>query len=443
MALPALFLTPPPMRYAQAPLDALRADLAAAPDDARLEREGGTWLVVAQAFHRLAELAPDDRGAYVGRLLDAWRANDELVERLPADLAPALAQAAGDEAGDAAAGIARTLAALGLLVEDMERTRAFHLAFTTLGLGRRAFAQASARSRGLVLVQQARVARQLGDLASAAELYDTADAAGREGGDAEVRGRAAIGHGLLANMRGNYPAARQAFGAALDLAGQVPSVSLLAHHGLMTGAISARDVETALVHGWRAFAGTVGDADRRADLLANLGEVSRMANAPDVALSCYLAALSLTRLDRICLAALGGGVLAAVDLGDVERLDALTREAEATIARSSQPYENAFALVELAEAHAGVGRMARAGEYAARAATLAQAGGFHEVAHRVELVRERLQRPAAEPRASRPARSDVRHGEHAVVSLTSAAGGVLGRLARLPADPAALVALEV
>lgn len=438
------------MHYARAPLDALRADLDASPGNALLERDGGAWLVVARALHRLAELRPDDRGAYAGRMLAAWTSDDALLALLPGDFLPALAGATGiagaDEATDAADAVARVLAALGQLVEGMERAGAFHLAYATLGLGRRAFPQARARARGLALVQQARVLRQLGDLATGAELYDMADAAGREAGDAEVRGRAAVGHGLLANMRGNYPRAREAFRAALDLAGEVPSVSLLAHHGLMTGAISARDVETALVHGWRAFAGTVGDADRRADLLANLGEVARMAHAPDVALSCYLAALRLTRLDRIRLAALGGAVLAAVDLDALDQLDQLTREAEATIARSSLPYENAFALVELAEAHAGAGHSAAAWECAARAATLARTGGFHEVAHRVELVRARLGGVTPESRAARPARparGAARPGDRAIISLTDSAGDVLGRLAQLPADPAALVALEV
>lgn len=420
------------MRHQQAPLDALRADLAASPGNADVERAGGEWLVVAQALHRLSGLPPAERRAYVGRLVPAWRSNAALMQALPEALLPALADV-HDGGGDA---VDRFQRALATLTEAIERAGAFHLAYTMLGLGRAICPLASAHAHGLLLVQQARVARQLGDLASAAELYASAEDVGREAGDDEVRGRGAVGRGILANMRGNYPAAREAFRQALAVSGYLPAVALHAHHGLMTGAIAAGDVETALVHGWRTFAGTMGDADRRADLLANLGEVARMAHAPEVAMSCYLASLRLTRLDRIRLAALGGAVLAAAELGDVEQLDVLTGDADAVIARANQPYENAFTLIELAESHAAVGRIEAARGYAARAAALAAARGFHEVAHRVELVRARLD-------AAAPASRLSGRRERVLRSLTGAAEDVLDHLARLPADPADLVALEV
>lgn len=432
------------MRHPQGPLEALRADMAANPSNEAIERWGGTWLVVAQALHRLSDLSPHARRPYAERLLRVWAQSDALGAEIPDELVPALADAMrlGDRT-DPSAAVERFLRALGQFVEAMERAGAFHLAFTTLGLGRRAFPQASARAQGMALVQQARVTRQLGDLATAAEMYDLIDRLGRDAGDAEVRGRAANGQGNLANMRGNYPEAREAFHRTLAFAREAPALAIFAHHGLMVGAIAARDVETALVHGWRAFAGTVGDAERRADLLTNLGEVARMAHAPAVAMTCYLASLRLTRLDRIRLAALGGAVLAAVDLRDFDQLDVLTRDAEAAIVRSNQPYENAFTLVELAEAHAGAGRAPAALAYAARAAALAAAGGFHEVAHRVEMVRARLDTGPARIAASRASRHQAPAEHRVVCSLTDAAEDVLGRLAELPRDAAALVALEV
>jgi tetratricopeptide (TPR) repeat protein len=317
----------------------------------------------------------------------------------------------------------------------MERAGALHLAFAMLGVMRALFApSAGARADALVLVQQARVARQLGDVATAAELYDLADGVGRQHRIPEARGRAAVGRGILANMRGNYPEARADFRRALAIGDGLPGVTLLAHHGLMVAALAARDADTALVHGWQAFAGTLGDADRRADLLVNLGEIARTAGSPDAAASCHAAALRLTRLERLRMAALGGSVQAAADLHDVARLARLAREAVAAVRDAAQPYDRAMLLLELAEAHARVALDAPARRHADAARTIAAEQPFHEVTHRLDAVHAIL---AA--RAGVDARVPV--AGVAPARLTAAARTVLARLRQLPDDADALLSL--
>jgi predicted ABC-type sugar transport system permease subunit len=58
------------------------------------------------------------------------------------------------------------------------------------------------RGEGLLLAQQGRVARQLGALATAAELYAASAQAGRAARAPDVVARALIGGGVLASMRG-------------------------------------------------------------------------------------------------------------------------------------------------------------------------------------------------------------------------------------------------
>jgi hypothetical protein len=101
------------------------------------------------------------------------------------------------------------------VVAQEEQAGAFVLAFSTLAALRRALSPVlDRRTEGLVLAQQGRVARQLGALSAAAELYAGSVRAARAARAPDVTARALIGSGVLASMRGNYPEARAHFGTA-------------------------------------------------------------------------------------------------------------------------------------------------------------------------------------------------------------------------------------
>jgi hypothetical protein len=191
-------------------------------------------------------------------------------------------------------------------------------------------------------------------------------------------------------MRGNYPEARDLFRRGLTEATRAGSDEhrRAAHHGLLVAAVAARDVETALAHGWAAFSETSADAsDERAEMLLNLGEVGRQAGEYRASLGACLTALELTDSARLRLPALGCAAIAAAQLGERRLLEFLAREVERTARRSGQPFEVARALMDLADACAVVDDAPKALAFAAHAESLAAANGFHEVTARADAVR--------------------------------------------------------
>jgi tetratricopeptide (TPR) repeat protein len=286
------------------------------------------------------------------------------------------------------------VSALQVVIAQQEQAGVFLLAFSALAALRGALAPVlDARSEGLLLAQQGRVARQLGAMASAAELYDAAVRAGRAARAPDVAARALIGGGVLASMRGNYPEARDLFRRGLTAAERAGAEEhrRAGHHGLLVAALAAGDVETALTHGWAAFRETPADSpDQRAEMLVNLGDVSRHAGEYRATLGACLTALELTDTPRIRLPALGTAALAAAQLGEANLLTFFAREVLRTVNRSGQPFEAARALVAVAQAYMHTDA-ATAAQFAQRAESLAIVGQFHEVTALVESVRKTLQ----------------------------------------------------
>ncbi|HJU89724.1 MAG TPA: hypothetical protein VJ672_10045 [Gemmatimonadaceae bacterium] len=367
-------------------LEAYRQDLAAAPGRASFGNADPLWLAVAQAIARLADLPHNERRPLISGLADAlagWSADadtDPTVDALPAALGACL----DDDTDD------RTIAVLLRWAATVERAGALNLTYSALAALRQLI-PATANSRralGLILAQQGRIAREVGDVVTAADLYAQAEEAGHASGDAEVTVRAVLGQGVLAVIRGNYPDARTHFSRALGVAKahglQVHASA--AHHGLLRAALAAGDLDAALRHGWDAFKHAAGDRHRQAELLTNLGEICLLIARPAAALRAYRTALRFTSLATIRLGALGGAVIAAARLGDRRALDELSAETEQTISRVAEPYEHAVTLVELAEAFAIFGDTGRRDAYRTRALQLAEERGFYEVVHRAESM---------------------------------------------------------
>jgi len=353
------------------PLDAYRADLASAPGVVTFSAKDGAWLLAAELLRRRAtavRLDPAAEPASIDSLLHP------LLPPVDPDTTPV---AAGTAAADD-----RVTRAVLIAAEEMEEGGALQLAYTALAGLAWAAPHATPRSHGLALAQRARVARKLGDLDAAEFLYGEAARVGRRSADADLVVRAAIGKGVVARRRGNYPQARGYFRRALTAATRagLPALAGLAHHGLLIAAATARDFDTALQHGWAALQ-LVGDEAGQADLLVSLAAVSSDAGFEAAALRAYLRAAARSRATRLRLPALGGAAVSAARLGHAPLLARITRAVERELARADLPYERAQALTLLAQAWA-THAPATAGEpYRSRALTLADAGGFHELAH--------------------------------------------------------------
>lgn len=409
------------------PYEAYVADVERLDGRAPLGPTDDAWLALAHALARAAALPRAERASVCGggaRMIAATLAElpapdpltltDALADAgadvgdVGADRARAVTLAAADALGAAAewlgqlgttfddasgavpsGALADAVAALQTLVAQEEQAGAFLLAFSTLAAARRALAPVlDARSRGLLLAQQGRVARQLGALAHAARLYRAAARAGRHADAPDVAARALLGAGALASNRGNYPESRTLYRRALRAATRAESAFLVraSHHGLLYAAFAAHDLDAALTHGWAALRRLPNDATaERAETLINLGEVGLQAGEHRAALGACLSAVELTDVPRLRLPALGTAARAAAALKEYNLLDFLAREVERAVVRSGQHFENARALVEFAEAFDGV-RNGTALQYAARARDLAASGAFHEITARADGV---------------------------------------------------------
>jgi tetratricopeptide (TPR) repeat protein len=189
----------------------------------------------------------------------------------------------------------------------------------------------------------------------------------------------------------------------------------------MVAASAAADLDTALAHGWAAFADASSDDDQRADMLLNLGTLSLRAGEHRAALGACLRALELTDQTRLRLPAAGTAAIAAGHLADHRTLEHLRREIERLVGHWFDPFENARALAELAQAFALASRR-DARDYAARAGALASQFRLHEIA----TILESLETAPA----PRPALAPDRSGR------TASARDVLRTLEQFgPADP--------
>lgn len=385
-----------------APYEAYAADVDRLNGRAPLGPADDAWLLLGHTLARAATLPRAQRaavcvaGAHTAAALLPEQAPERGDDR-PLGVLGAAVEAVGDLAAqlaavDSAPDAERLHAAVGALqamIAQQEQAGAFLLAFSTLAAAHGALRPVlDARCRGLLLAQQGRVARQLGAFATAAQLYRAASRAARVADAPDVAAAACLGAGVLASMRGNYPEARIYYRRALRYATHAGSAfhQRASHHGLLIAAFAANDVDTALAHGWAAVRGLPEDAgDERAEALLNLGEVGRQAHEFRAALGACMNALELTDLPRLRLPALGTAARAAAALGEQRLLEFLAQDVERTVARSGQQFENARALVELAEALDGINDEL-ALRYAARAHDLAEVGTFHEITARADRV---------------------------------------------------------
>ncbi|HSA56509.1 MAG TPA: hypothetical protein VLE53_12450 [Gemmatimonadaceae bacterium] len=417
------------MPLLESPLDAYRSDIAR---NQMRDDFGGAdtvWLLTAHCMSRLSRASVEDRALIASQCSSALRdftdsanGGSSLSEtdlanlRLVVDGFATLIDRHGAE-----------LLARGVrgMATSMVEVGALSTAYTTVAHTREVAVCASDRERGLLAATQAYIARLLGDLETAEELYGASEEIGRQSVDFAVLARANIGRGVIARVRGNYPRSRIFFERALELAetARADDLVLLAHQGLTICFAINKDFDRALQHAWATYELSRGDATRESESLTNLAQLSLDAGFPRAALRGFAAALGRTNSLRVVLSTLGGAALAAAQAGDADVLDRISDETDRRVLQSALPYENAQALYHLATSYAVIGVPERSEAYLARTRRLAKARGFFELLHKTE--RQQLARAAAK---AAPAVELSVGSQQVVASLSSVDVGNAGEV---------------
>ena len=390
----------------QSPLEAYRADLSRHPNRMDFGRSDTVWLLVAHCLHRLSRAQGEARRSIAENCASAIGDLASTVTPDTPEEAAMLEQLARLRRGlpliDTKRTAGEVVGSARILADQMADAGALWLAFSTLGHVRLSATAAPHRDLGLAMADQAWVARSLGDLDSADELYDGVASAGESYSIPELQARAMLGKGVTARVRGNYPKARAYLRDGLALAEDAGLSDLAAagHQGLLIAAGTAGDLNTALVHGWAAHELLAADPNRQAEVLLNLSQASLDAGQAQAARSGFLASLSRSDSARFRLACLGGVVVASAAVGDGARLAKMATVAEEWLAATAFPYESAGVLKSLYHAFTIAGDSERAEGYRVRARALARKNGFFEIV----LATEPAKAPAVAPPSASKAR---------------------------------------
>lgn len=372
------------------PLDAYRFDLDRQHRRSEFGNADTVWLLLAHCLGRISKVGDAVRDQLALQSANALR---DLAESAQDGDAPDGAHIndlrmmiAGLSAIETRAGADAVSRACRGFAARMAESGALSVAYSVIGFARTVAADASDRERGLLAADQARIARQLGELDSAEELYRVASAIGERSSDSELLSRASLGRGVISRVRGNYPRARDFFRHGLHLAvdAKASELEFFAHQGLTIVTCVTGDSDASIYHGWEAFRLAVGDTTREAETLTNLAQLCLEYGYPRAAMRGFVSALARTDTLRIRLSALGGAALASGRLEDRSMLSRVHRDLEQTLEGSSLPYENAQALYHLSAAYLAVGDEVTAERFRQDVLKIATARGYHELQHQVE-----------------------------------------------------------
>jgi tetratricopeptide (TPR) repeat protein len=418
------------MLVPEAPLDAYRSDLAR---DKTREDFGGAdtvWLLTAHCLSRVARANPQDLPVLGSQCASALRdftvPSTEGTPTPTVEIADLLLVVDGFTQLLSRAGADSLTRGVRGMATRMADAGALSMAYTTVSLTRRIADDASDRERGLLVSDQGMIARLLGDLDAAEELYRVSASIGERASDMMVLSRTYVGRGVIDRVRGNYPRSRIYFERALELADTIQARDLmrLAHQGLLICHAMQKNFDRGLHHGWTTLQMADGDTNREVEALANLAQLCLLAGFPAAALRGYAAILGRTSSSpRMALGALGGAAIAAAHAGDAVVLSRAAEEITRRVGSSGLPYENAQALYSLAMAFEAVDDTGRRDEFLARSRKIAKARGFFELLHKTDPaeLEKAAQRPAAPTQLTRSS-------QHVVASLTDLDVGEAGGL---------------
>jgi tetratricopeptide (TPR) repeat protein len=403
------------MLVPEAPLDAYRSDLAR---DKSREDFGGAdtvWLLTAHCLSRISRSSAQDLLALGSQCASALREFTEPSTDgtpIPAvEIADLLLVVDGFSSLRSRAGSDSLTRGVRGMANRMVYAGALSMGYTLVALTRRVADDACDRERGLIAADQAMIARMLGDLEAADEIYRAAESIGERAKDMMVLSRAYIGRGVVDRVRGNYPRSRIYFERSLELADTIGDRELmrLAHQGLTICHAIGRNFDRALQHGWSTLQLADGDSARESEALTNLAQLCLDSGFPAAALRAYAGVLSRAVSPRIALSALGGAAIAAAQAGEPNVLARARQEITSRVSTSGLPYENAQALYHLAMAYATAGDLAARDDFLARARKLAKARGYFELLHKTDpdLVTKAAQPPSVTVNLTRPSRDVV------------------------------------
>ena len=405
------------MLVPEAPLDAYRSDLAR---DKTREDFGGAdtvWLLSAHCISRICRATPQDLPTLGAQCAAALRefaqpATDgtDIPKVEIADLLLVVDGFSNLRSRDGADALARGVRGM---ATRMAYAGALSMAYTLVTMTRKVAGEACDREHGLLAADQGMIARLLGDLDAAEEIYSAAERLGEKAKDLTVLARAFIGRGVVDRVRGNYPRSRVFFERGLELGETIEDRELmrLAHQGLTICHAISKNFDRALQHGWSTLKLSDGDSGRESEALGNLAQLCLDSGYPAAALRAYAAVLSRAVSGRIALSALGGAAMAAAQAGDHNVLARVRHEVTTRTSTSGLPYENAQALYQLAMAYATVGNVPEHEDFLVRARKLAKARGFFELVHKTEpsVVAKALPPVAASVTLTNPSREVVAH----------------------------------
>lgn len=389
------------------------------------------WILIARTVERLSEIdssvaRSDMLRSFGNQFLTVIDAASESALTIPPSVSVlAMSMRGGtDRASDLS-----VFDGVVAVAEDMEGAGVLQLAFSMLAHLRLTWPSVDRRRYGKALAMQGRIAREIGDLQQATELYcQVADMAG-DATLADVASQAAHGLGGIALARGNLPDARRQYELALQFAKESGARQLegRAHGGLLIVAAKEGNHDSAVQHGWAAFQRTFEDRNSQAELLGNLGGLLRECGHYSASLACYSLAIQWTDADRIRLPALGGAALAAALSGKVKHVQNLARRIELEVAKGAQPFNAAQALLDLAYAYAAL-RNPKANLLAAQAETISRSHNYFELEHLARELQTRNQ-------------SSVQQTSRAPLSLSESTMRVLDSMATLADENASINAL--
>jgi hypothetical protein len=268
---------------------------------------------------------------------------------------------------------------------------ALHLANSVLWGLERAGELLPPLERGRMLAQRARTARKANAYEVALGLYKRVATLGRREALGELRARAAIGFGALAQVRGNLPLAVRHFRTAAREAKRVGAADVLrmAQHAQLTIAAKRGAFSDALVHGWHAYRDAWGNPEAEAEMLLNLAQLAFDVGRADAAFAGFTAALMRRPGPARALPALGGIARAAAALGREELVQHYAREVDAYGSGEDFAYPVASALLDLGLAFASHDKKEASARVNA-ALALSTKHGFHELDFQLRDLAEAL-----------------------------------------------------
>jgi len=275
--------------------------------------------------------------------------------------------------------------------EDMERDLCFEMAYATVSAAAQIVARHDAASALSATNHLARIVRQLGETATAEEMYQQVAEEADQRGFPCVAGYALGGLGNLAIMRGNRPAQLQLFSRALAVARLDSPLESVARWGLMNHALAMNSLADALLHGWRVYDLSASD-EERAGVLHNLASVALRAHFITEALAGLEGALRLAKTARVWLSVAATAAEAAGRGGRISLLMTL-EEGGRRHGGAPIPFEHGQWLLGLAQGWTMLGGLEAAERFTREARDLALRHEFHELSFRAEELLSQIITP--------------------------------------------------